>query len=70
MGWDLYEPYLLRLTGLEHIDKPVLNDGLARLADALLASAPPKPTRTRKVAVSLDADVAVGYVAAVREDLP
>ena len=48
MGWDLYEPYLLRLTGLEHIDKPILNEGLARLADALLASAPPKPKRTRK----------------------
>ena len=42
MGWDLYEPYLLRLTGLEHIDKRSLNEHLARLADALLASAPPK----------------------------
>ena len=38
MGWDLYEPYLLRLTGLEHIDKPVLNEELARLADALLTT--------------------------------
>jgi AcrR family transcriptional regulator len=44
MGWDLYEPYLLRLTGLKHVDKPVLNEYLARLADELLTST----SRTRK----------------------
>jgi AcrR family transcriptional regulator len=48
MGWDLYEPYLLRLTGLEHIDKPVLNEHLARLADALLAPTSRPRKRARK----------------------
>jgi hypothetical protein len=48
MGWDLYEPYLLRLTGLEHVDKPVLNEHLVRVADALLTPTPRTRKRSRK----------------------
>jgi AcrR family transcriptional regulator len=47
MGWDLYEPYLLRLTGLEHVDKSVLNKHLVRIADALLTPSAPAPKRNR-----------------------
>jgi TetR/AcrR family transcriptional regulator, repressor for neighboring sulfatase len=37
MGWDLYEPYLLRITGMEGVDKAVLNDHLTRISDVLLS---------------------------------
>ncbi len=36
MGWDLYEPYLLRVTGMEDIDPLVVTERLVRLADDLL----------------------------------
>jgi hypothetical protein len=44
MGWDLYEPYLLRITGMEGVDKSVLNDHLIRIADALLSLGGPEST--------------------------
>jgi hypothetical protein len=34
---DLYEPYLLRITGMENIDKPTLNEHLIRITDRLLS---------------------------------
>jgi len=37
MGWDLYGPYLTRITGTEHVDKSVLNEHIARIANAMLA---------------------------------
>jgi AcrR family transcriptional regulator len=47
MGWDLYEPYLLRITGMEGVDKAVLNDHLIRISNALLALGDPDPTGGR-----------------------
>lgn len=44
MGWDLYEPYLLRLTGMEGVDKAVLNDHLIRISNALLSLGGPEPS--------------------------
>jgi AcrR family transcriptional regulator len=37
MGWDLYEPYLLRITGMESVDKPTLNKHLIGITDRLLS---------------------------------
>jgi AcrR family transcriptional regulator len=37
MGWDLYEPYLLRITGMQNLDKATLNEHLIRITDKLLA---------------------------------
>jgi AcrR family transcriptional regulator len=44
MGWDLYEPYLLRITGMESVDKAILNDHLIRISNALLSLGSPEPT--------------------------
>jgi hypothetical protein len=37
MGWDLYGPYLTRITGTEHLDKTVMNEHIARIANGMLA---------------------------------
>jgi AcrR family transcriptional regulator len=47
MGWDVYEPYLLRITGMQQVEKSVLNEHLARIADALLTLDVDKPAGKR-----------------------
>jgi AcrR family transcriptional regulator len=41
MGWDLYEPYLRRITGIGDDDSSVLNAHLARISGALLSLGEP-----------------------------
>jgi hypothetical protein len=43
MGWDLYEPYLRRITGIGTDDSTTLNAQLQRIADALLSLGEPEP---------------------------
>jgi AcrR family transcriptional regulator len=40
LGWDLYEPYLVRITGMEHADRGVLSEHLMRISDAILSLGP------------------------------
>jgi len=43
MGWDLYEPYLRRITGIGDDDSTTLNAHLERIAGALLSLGEPEP---------------------------